>query len=109
MVDVSRRYLTENYQHDLVYLADKAPPVDSLLSQRLAFAAKTMTDFVEVNQQKASGVPVISGTRITLAQVLAELADGRSVGAIARTMKLDREMLAELLRAMAIHLDRSFL
>jgi uncharacterized protein (DUF433 family) len=81
---------------------------DILLGMRMTFAAHIVKDLVEINQHIAGGAPVLAGTRFKIARILAELADGMTVSKLAREFKLDKNQIVELLRALAINLDRSF-
>jgi uncharacterized protein (DUF433 family) len=65
-----------------------------------------LRDCIETNPHKCGGVPVIKGTRFTLARFLAELADGRSVSSIASDFELDADLLGQFLRGLSICLDR---
>jgi uncharacterized protein (DUF433 family) len=84
----------------------KSVPTDLALSVRLTYSAATLNTLVEITPSKSGGVPVLSGTRFSVAQLLGELADGKSVAGISREFGLKRQHLAELLRGIAIQLDR---
>ncbi len=51
---------------------------------------------------------MIKGTRVTLAQVLAELAEGAPVSEIAAELDVDTTMLQKALEGLSLHLDRPF-
>jgi uncharacterized protein (DUF433 family) len=76
------------------------------LAERARFATIILRDCVEVNANKKGGVPVLKGTRFTIAQLFAEIADGRSIEVIADDLDLDVEMIKTLLQGFSIHLDR---
>jgi uncharacterized protein (DUF433 family) len=76
------------------------------LGHRARHAIIMLRSCTETNPYRCGGVPVIRGTRFTLAQVLAELADGRDVRGIADDFDLEIELLKEFLRGLAICLDR---
>ena len=63
---------------------------------------------VEVDPEKRGGVPVLRGTRLTLAQLLAEIADGRHVVEIASDFEIDLEMAKRFLEGLSLSLDRPF-
>ena len=61
---------------------------------------------VEMNADKRGGVPVLRGTRFTVAQLFAELADGRSIVELAADFELEIEPIRELLQELANYFDR---
>ena len=75
------------------------------LTSRTANAVLLLKDCVEVNPQKRSGVPVLKGTRFTVAQLLAEIAEGRSVAEIAEDFDVDKALIQRLLEGLALCLD----
>ena len=79
---------------------------DVLMAERTAWAAAVLREFVEIDPTKRSGVPILRGTRFTVAQVFAELADGQSIDQIAENFDLDIEALKQLLHGFATNLDR---
>jgi uncharacterized protein (DUF433 family) len=78
------------------------------LALRLREAVVMLRNSVEIDPQKRGGVPVLKGTRITVARVIAELADDLSVSEIADDLDLDEMQIRCFLAGMAIHLDRPF-
>jgi uncharacterized protein (DUF433 family) len=78
------------------------------LAERARYAVSMLRDCTEVNPQKCGGVPVLKGTRLSLAQVLAEIAEGRSVSELAEDFELEPALIKEFLEGMAIALDRPF-
>jgi uncharacterized protein (DUF433 family) len=73
-------------------------------------AVNLLDDCVEVHPGKRGSVPVLAGTRFTLAQLLAELAEGdRSVDQIAANFDLDSEAVRAFLEGLSIYLDRPML
>jgi uncharacterized protein (DUF433 family) len=90
-----------------VVVRTKSP--DVLMSMRLTFAGAIFNELVEAHPRKAGGRPVLAGTRFKVAQIIGELADGKSVGKLAREFNLDKEKIVQLLRGMAIKLDRPFI
>lgn len=79
---------------------------EAWLAERMLWATSVLRDCVEVDPQKRSGIPVLKGTRFTVAQLFAELADGRSVVEIAEDFELDLDNIKALLQGFATHLDR---
>ena len=68
-------------------------------------AAVAIDGCAEASKRKCSGVFVLKGTRFPLSQLFAELADGKSIQAIAKSFELDRDQMSTLLHAMAVCLD----
>jgi uncharacterized protein (DUF433 family) len=76
------------------------------LAERARHAASMLRNCVEMNPRKRGGIPVLKGTRFTLAQILAEIAEGRDVNELAEDFELDLELIKEFLHGLAICLDR---
>lgn len=77
---------------------------DELLA-RTHNAILLLKDCVEVNPQKRGGAPVLKGTRFSVAQLLAEIAEGRGVAEIAADFDLDLELIKKLLEGLALSFD----
>src|SRR5260370_40273539 len=58
------------------------------LSERLNIAVRMLDHCVEIDSCKRGGIPVLRGTRFTVAQLLAEIADGRDVGGLCTSFAL---------------------
>jgi uncharacterized protein (DUF433 family) len=85
-------------------------PVESEILQQVAERVRTslrmLSECVEIDPAKRSGVPVLRGTRFTLAQLLAELAEGkRTVDQIAEDFDLDAATARASLEGLSIYLD----
>jgi uncharacterized protein (DUF433 family) len=78
------------------------------LSERINIAVRMLDHCVEIDSCKRGGIPVLRGTRFTVAQILAEIADGRDVGGLCTSFALDQNLVVELLQGFAIHLDHPF-
>lgn len=76
--------------------------------ERLRFAAIMLRDSVTIDAEIRGGVPVLKGTRVPVAQVLAEIADNATISEIADDLDLEQEVIVKLLEGMAIHLDHPF-
>jgi len=63
---------------------------------------------VDVNPQVRGGVPVLRGTGFTVAQTLAELADGPAVDDLARRFNLASENIRDMLNGLSLMLQRPF-
>ena len=80
--------------------------VDEWLSMRVNYAIFVLQDCVEIDRRKRGGTPVLKGTRFTLSQVLAEIADDRRLTEIADSFDLELRFLEGFLRGLSICLDR---
>jgi len=87
----------------------KSVSVDVLLNMRLTYAAHLLEKLVEIDPQKAAGIPVIAGTRFKISQLLAELAEGHSIAYIARQFDLEKAKLSEVLDGISIYMDQPFI
>ena len=76
------------------------------LADRTRFAARELGDCVEMNPDKLGGVPVLKGSRISVAQILAEIGEGQSVEGVAADFDLDVELVKRLVSGLAVCLDR---
>lgn len=83
-----------------------APRDGQWLAERVEHATRELTDCVECNADKLGGVPVLKGTRVTVAQILAELGEGQSVEAVAEDLDLNVEPIKKLVHGLATYLDR---
>jgi uncharacterized protein (DUF433 family) len=81
-------------------------PEEEWLAERIRHATLTLRDVVAVDPDIRSGTPVLRGTRFTVAQLLAELAEDRSIADIAASFRLDREQIRQVLESLATYLDR---
>jgi uncharacterized protein (DUF433 family) len=88
-----------------VLAADTTP--EQWLVHRATSALVELSDCVERNPAKLGGVPVIKGTRISVAQVLAELGEGRNTEEVAADFDLDEALLRRLVQGLAISLDQA--
>jgi uncharacterized protein (DUF433 family) len=67
-----------------------------------------LKEHIEINPRRAGGVPVLTGTRFTVAQVLAELARSSGVSEVADNYDLDPKSIEEMLNGLSLILMRSF-
>jgi uncharacterized protein (DUF433 family) len=63
---------------------------------------EALQNSVEIDPNRRGGVPVLKGTRFTVAQTLAELADSSGVPEIANEFDLDEETIRQLLYGLAL-------
>jgi len=78
------------------------------IGEQLRQASLALRTCVEISVKKLGGVPVLKGTRFSVAQVLSQIADGDSVQELAENFELDRQQVSTLLHALAAYLDRPF-
>lgn len=83
-------------------------PDDAWSVGRLWAGQVLLNGAVEINPSIRGGVPVFRGTRIPIAQMIAEVADGRGIAELADAFDLDVEQLKSLFDGLAITFDRSF-
>ncbi len=81
---------------------------EQLIRERLRQAALALRECIEVNARKLGGVPLLKGTRFSVAQVLSQIGDGDTIDDLAENFDLDRDQLATVLHAMAACLNRPF-
>jgi uncharacterized protein (DUF433 family) len=81
-------------------------PAGQWLTQRAQYATRELGDCVEWNAHKLGGAPVLKGTRISVAQVLAELGEGQSAEEVAADFDLDVVLVKKLVQGLAVCLDR---
>ncbi len=63
---------------------------------------------IEASPRKLGGIPVLRGTRFSVAQLFAELAEADNVEDIAEEFDLDASQISTLLHALSKYLDRSW-
>lgn len=76
------------------------------LMQRVEFASSELSDCIERNPLKMNGVPVVKGSRISVAQVFAEMAEGMSADELAEDFSLDPALVKRLVSGFSVCLDR---
>jgi uncharacterized protein (DUF433 family) len=79
---------------------------DEWLAEQARQALHLLRQTVEIDPEKHSGVPVLRGTRFTLAQLFVEMSEGRGILEIAESFHLDKDQLRELLEGLSMHFDR---
>jgi uncharacterized protein (DUF433 family) len=82
---------------------------ETWIAERLRCAATMLRDSVDIDLEKRGGIPVVRGTRVPVATILAELAEDARLGEIAVDLDLDASVLRAIIHGIAIHLDRPFL
>jgi len=76
------------------------------LVQRVEFASSELSDCIERNPQKVNCVPVVKGSRISVAQIFAELAEGMSADEVAEDFSLDPALVKRLVSGLSVCLDQ---
>lgn len=75
-------------------------------AERASQAVLTLQECVEVSPERLGGIPVLRGTRFSVAQLFAELADRAAVDELADDLELDPALIKRLLHALAVQLDK---
>jgi uncharacterized protein (DUF433 family) len=83
-----------------------APIAGQWLTERATYATQQLNDCVEWKSDKLGGAPVLKGTRISVAQILAELGEGQTVAEVAEDFDLDAGLVKRLVQGLAVCLDR---
>jgi len=78
------------------------------LMQRLLSAARDLTQLITLDPAVRGGVPVLTGTRLPLARIFAEVAENRPLSEIAEDLELPAESLMQVFRALAGSLERPY-
>jgi uncharacterized protein (DUF433 family) len=81
-------------------------PVEQWLTERTQHASRELGDCVELSPEKLGGVPVLRGTRVSIAQILAEIGEGQSVEEVAADFDLDVSLVKKLVLGLASCLDQ---
>jgi uncharacterized protein (DUF433 family) len=63
---------------------------------------ETLREVAEINPRRRGGVPVLKGTRFTISQALAELADSSGVNEVAQHFDIDANALKEMLEGLSL-------
>ena len=88
----------------------KAIPLrlEQWLAERLRHSITLLRSSVAVHPDVMGSVPVLHGTRVTVAQILAEIADDACISEIADDLDIDSTLIVNLLQGMAVQFDRPF-
>jgi uncharacterized protein (DUF433 family) len=81
---------------------------ETWIAERVYCAATMLRGSVDIDLEKRGGVPVVHGTRVPVATILAELAEDATLDEIAADFDLDASVLRTIIHGIAIHLDRPF-
>ena len=67
---------------------------------------EALQNAVEIDLNRRGGIPVLKGTRFTVGQTLAELADSAGVPEVANQFDLDEDTIRQLLYGLALLADK---
>src|SRR5579864_8596252 len=76
--------------------------------QCVYYGVVSLHQCVEVDPHRRGGVPVLKGTRVTVAEVLGELAESCGVREVAENFDLDSENLKCLLNGLSLLVNRPY-
>jgi uncharacterized protein (DUF433 family) len=75
---------------------------ESWFAECAKWADEALQKSVEIDPKRRGGVPVLKGTRFTVGQTLAELADSTGVPEVAERFDLDEETIREMLYGLSL-------
>ena len=75
-------------------------------AQRIAHAVSLLKESIDVDKARMGGIPCLKNTRVSAAQILAQIAEGDSVDDLVDDMEIDREILLAFLNGLSIALNR---
>jgi len=76
--------------------------LESWFTECAKWADEALQKSVEIDPKRRGGVPVLKGTRFTVGQTLAELADSTGVPEVAERFDLDEETIRGLLYGLSL-------
>jgi uncharacterized protein (DUF433 family) len=97
--DWSRRFQSHNRY---------VKPTEEWYLQCVYYGLISLDQCVEIDPRRRGGVPVLRGTRVTVAEALAEVADSCGVQEVADNFDLDSESLRCLLNSLSLLLNRPY-
>lgn|SRR6266404_93190 len=80
--------------------------LEQWFSECVLWGDKALQNAVEIDPKRRGGIPVLKGTRFTVGQTLAELADSAGVPEVANRFDLNEETIRELLYGLALLAER---
>jgi uncharacterized protein (DUF433 family) len=80
--------------------------LEQWLSECVLAGHEALRHSVEINPQRRGGIPVLTGTRFTVAQTLAELAESSGVDEIADRFELDKEVIRNMPYGLSLLVNR---
>jgi uncharacterized protein (DUF433 family) len=70
---------------------------------------EVLKNAVEISSRRIGGVPVLKGTRFTVAQTLAELAEIEGIAELAENFDIDEKLIRDMLTGLSLLFMRPFL
>jgi len=90
-----------NHSSELIRQGDQ-----DWLANRSHQAMIALRDYIESDPKRLGGIPVFKGTRFSVPQLFAELADSDAIADIAADLDLSAAKLRKFLHALAVYLNR---
>jgi uncharacterized protein (DUF433 family) len=84
----------------------RSAQIQEWYSECVLWGHEALQNAVEIDPNRRGGIPVLKGTRFTVGQTLAELADSAGVPEVARRFDLDEERIRDLLYGLALLADK---
>jgi uncharacterized protein (DUF433 family) len=72
------------------------------------FGIEMLRSCVDVDPHRRGGVPVLKGTRFTVSEALAEIADTTAIAELTRRFDLDHDVLKDMLNGLSLLLNRPY-
>ncbi len=76
------------------------------MTNRLRLSAQQLREVVTIDPDIRGGVPVLSGTRISIAQIFIEISEGESIVEMSNEYGIGISVLKALFEGMATHFDQ---
>jgi uncharacterized protein (DUF433 family) len=84
----------------------RSAQIQQWYSECVLWGHEALQNAVEIDPNRRGGIPVLKGTRFTVGQALAELADSAGVPEVAERFDLDEEQIRDLLYGLALLADK---
>ena len=81
-------------------------PNGDWITSQSSKAMLALKDCVEISGEKLGGVPVLRGTRFSIPQLFAELAESNALVEISQDFEIDVELARKFLHALAVYLNK---
>jgi uncharacterized protein (DUF433 family) len=86
--------------------AEVAAPMEAWFEQNSRRALTAMADCVDCQPNRLGGVPVLRNSRLSVSQIITELADSDAIAEIADNFDVDEERLRRFVHALAIYFNQ---
>ena len=80
--------------------------LEQWFSECVLWGHEALQNTVDIDPDRRGGIPVLKGTRFTVGQTLAELAESAGVPEVADRFDLDEDTIRELLFGLALLVER---